>query len=253
MVTGAFAGRRGRGRDGRSRRWAACAALLALLAAAAGAGLAAAQETPAPAEEDPAARAPGDADAGAKGAAPDEEKKESFSKAVGRIFGDALSAPLDWVDPDKDPAAVCVAAASVEPLEDEVIQRLAEAIDAAWRPEAEGLAADTPQIVLELCVGGAGASFERPRLLRPIGGLTPEQSIALLRALDVIEKASPFVGRPEAYEPWRRVIVVFDPSLATIPDDESPKVDPTIEIVPDVSDPAAGAPEEAAGGAAAPE
>lgn len=163
-----------------------------------------------------------------------EAKKESFSQAVGRVFSDALSAPLDWVDPDADPDAVCGAPSSKEPIDSAVIERLATAIDETWRPLSEGLSEDTPQIVLEVCIGASGAALERPRLLRPVGGLDPAQSVALLRALQVIETAAPFGGPPTEYMPWRRVIVVFDPSLsnARVPESDPGEAvgeDPVLE------------------------
>lgn len=137
---------------------------------------------------------------------------ESFSARVGRVFAKALEAPLDWVDPDEDPSSVCLAPASKEPVENEVIERLATVIDETWRPISDTLGEDTPQIVLEICIGANGESLQRPRLLRPSGALSPAQSTALLRALEVTESAAPFV-EPVEYGPWRRVIVVFDPSL----------------------------------------
>ncbi|MEL6979596.1 MAG: hypothetical protein AAGM38_13070 [Pseudomonadota bacterium] len=138
------------------------------------------------------------------------EEDESFGKAVSRAFSKAWSRSTDWLDPDQDVADMCVTMASPEPLEENALKTFSAKVREAWDPPAPTPRAIDQAIALEVCLGPESRSLRRPRLLRPVGALEPEQSVALLAALSAVEAAAPFEDPQGEYAPWRRVVILFD-------------------------------------------
>lgn len=144
------------------------------------------------------------------GGAEAAEGGESFGQTVGRVFSDAWSRSTDWLDPDAPTAEMCLTLSSEEPLEDGALKTFSAAVREAWEPPAPQAGGPDQAIALEVCLGPEQRSLRRPRLLRPVGALEPEQSVALLAALAAVEAAAPYSDPGAASFPWRRVVVLFD-------------------------------------------
>lgn len=239
------------GRRRFSRRAIGSVATAVLVALLAGAVAAHAQTEPAPALEFDAELGDfvpdGGAEGGSGGAVEGEasaDAPQNFNEAVSRILLRTLVEPTPpLLDPaftgDTSPpeterggdaaaegdapalgpsgggdgplTSICVAPEAPEPLNNAVMSAFALRVEDAWdRPEIPD-PSNPPTVVLEVCLGANGELLSRPRLIRPVGALEPEQSMALLSALDALEKAAPFRGPPERYLAWRRILVLFDP------------------------------------------
>lgn len=149
-----------------------------------------------------------------------EEMETGFGAALGRVL--ATPAPDLWRDPDKDVDAMCGAPASAEPIGAEVAGAFGDRLSAAWTPPEPGPALATLVIELEVCLGPDGEALDQPRLLRPSGAMSAAQSAALLRAFEALRAAAPYPGPPTEYQPWRRILVVFDPVAAIAEDHDAP-------------------------------